>query len=100
MAVQDNARLREQDRSECLAEVVASLAGTRYEKLVERVDGSIDFHRIAKNGRTYTVDTIIYADPETPGTLRIVFTVDDGGLHVTAPKGVTHFLGTGEVFTV
>lgn len=100
MAVQDNTRQREQDRGECLAEVMAGLAGTRYEKLVERVEGAIDFHRIIKNGRTYTVDTIVYADPETPGTLRIVFTVDDGGLHLTAPKDVTRFLGTGEVFTV
>src|SRR5262245_42399770 len=100
MAVLNSARQREQDRDDCLIEVVAALAGTAYGEFVERIDGPTAPHRLAKNGRTYRVDLIVYADPETPGTLRLVFEVDDGGLNLAEPKTITRFIRAGEQLSV
>src|SRR4030095_3027205 len=100
MAIQNSARQRELDRDECLAEAMDSLNGAPCEELARRVDGPIDLRRVVKNGRTYSVRINVFVDEETPGTLRIVFMVDDGGLHLTAPKEMTRFVAAGEKFAV
>jgi hypothetical protein len=99
MAVLNSARQRELYRDECLAEVMASLAGTPHEELARRIGGPTDSPRILKGGRTYTVDVTVYAD-ETPGVLHVVFSVDDAGLWMDPPKTTSRFVSPNENLTI
>jgi hypothetical protein len=93
--VLNSSRQRELDRDECMAKVIESMAGTTHEELAQRMDGPVSVHRVRKGDRTYTVDVTIVED-ETPGVIRVVFSVDDGGLWITAPKTASRFVSPNE----
>jgi hypothetical protein len=84
IATQQAERQRRMHANECLQEVIASFKGTPHNELFDRINAPVDSRKICKGNRTYTVDVNIVPD-ETAGAVRVVFTVDDGGLYMSAP---------------
>jgi len=75
-----------QEAGRILADTVAGLRGDTYQALVARyLDGSEHRRVVAESGAEYQLEVQALWDDGTPGNLRVIVSVDDGGWRAVHP---------------
>ena len=80
------------DRSEALSIAQAELAELRavtYSQLVERlIDKQEVVEQVGASGTRYQIEKQAFWDDKRNGNLRVIVSIDDGGLRAYSPLGV------------